>query len=82
MNKPLPLAKERGLNVLGGTKKYAVGHISEIVGYAPLTPTTGVVDNMFWASPMFWKFFQPISVYKCGAQVTVRGFIPYLYFKI
>lgn len=65
-NKPLPSTTERGLNVLGGTKKYAVGHISEIVGYAPLTPTTGVVDNMFWASPMFWKFFQPSVPYQDG----------------
>ena len=28
------------------------------------------------------KIFLPISVYKCGAQVTVRGLRPYLYFKI
>ena len=65
-NRPLPIAKDRGLNVAGGTKKYAVGHISEIVGYAPLNPTTGVVDNMFWASPMFWKFFQPNVPYQDG----------------
>ena len=65
-NRPLPLAKDRGLNVAGGTKKYAVGHISEIVGYAPLTPSTGVVDNMFWASPMFWKFFQPSVPFQDG----------------
>ncbi len=58
-NKPLPLASERGLNVKGGTKKYAVAHASEYIGYAPLTPTTGVVDNMFWATPLFWKFFHP-----------------------
>jgi hypothetical protein len=58
-NKTLPLAAERGVNVLGGTKKYSVVHNSEIVGYAPLTPTTGVVDNMFWGGVMFWKFFQP-----------------------
>jgi len=65
-NRPLPIAKDRGLNVAGGTKKYAVGHISEIVGYAPLTPSTGVVDNMFWASPMFWKFFQPNVPFQDG----------------
>jgi len=65
-NRPLPIAKDRGLNVAGGTKKYAVGHISEIVGYAPLTPSTGVVDNMFWASPMFWKFRQPNVPYQDG----------------
>lgn len=65
-NRPLPIAGQRGLNFNGGTKKYAVGHISEIVGYAPLTSTTGVVDNMFWASPMFWKFFQPNVPYQDG----------------
>ncbi len=65
-NRPLPAARDRGLNVNGGTKKYAVGHISEIVGYAPLTPTTGVVDNMFWASPMFWKFRQPSVPFQDG----------------
>jgi hypothetical protein len=65
-NRPLPTGGERGLNVSGGTKKYAVGHISEIVGYAPLTSTTGVVDNMFWASPMFWKFFQPSVPFQDG----------------
>ena len=26
----------------------------------------------------FSKFSQPISVYLCGAQVTVKGFSPYL----
>ena len=25
-----------------------------------------------------WRFSQPTSVYRWGAQVTVRGFMPYL----
>lgn len=65
-NRPVPRGGERGLNVSGGTKKYAVGHISEIVGYSPLISPTGVIDNMFWASPMFWKFFQPSVPFQDG----------------
>jgi len=58
-NKPVTLAAQRGKNVLGGTKNYSVSNMSEIVGYAPISPTKGVVDNMLWTAPMFWKFFQP-----------------------
>lgn len=65
-NKPITDPTQRGKNVAGGTKNYAVSNISEIVGYAPLTPTTGVVDNMFWGTPMFWKFFQPGVSYNDG----------------
>ena len=65
-NVPVPTDVQRGVNVKNGTKKYAVGHISEIVGYAPLTSTTGVNDNMFWAYPMFWKFRQPNVPFQDG----------------
>lgn len=65
-NKPVTLASQRGKNVLGGTKNYSVSNMSEIVGYAPLSPTKGVVDNMLWTAPMFWKFFQPGVSYNDG----------------
>lgn len=65
-NKPVTLASQRGKNVQGGTKNYSVSNMSEIVGYAPLTPTKGVVDNMLWTTPMFWKFFQPGVSYNDG----------------
>ena len=31
---------------------------------------------------IFSKFLKPISVYICGAQVTVKGCIPYFSFRI
>lgn len=65
-NKPVTLPSQRGKNVQGGTKNYAVSNASEYVGYAPITPTKGVVDNMFWSTPMFWKFFQPGVSYNDG----------------
>ena len=65
-NRPVTLPSQRGKNVQGGTKNYAVSNASEYVGYAPLSPTKGVVDNMFWATPMFWKFFQPGVSYNDG----------------
>jgi len=43
----------------GGTKNYSVANSNEYQGLPPLTPTTSVIDNMFWAPPIFWKFFQP-----------------------
>lgn len=65
-NAPFPSASERGINTAVGTKKYALSHTSEMVGYAPLSPTTGVVDIMFWGSPLFWKFFQPNVPFQDG----------------
>ena len=65
-NKPVTLASQRGKNVQGGTKNYSVSNMSEIVGYAPLSPTKGVVDNMLWTTPVFWKFFQPGVSYNDG----------------
>jgi len=65
-NKPVTLAAQRGKNVQGGTKNYSVSNMSEIVGYAPITTTKGVVDNMLWTTPMFWKFFQPGVSYNDG----------------
>jgi hypothetical protein len=62
-NTPVTLASQRGKNQVGGTKNYSVNNISEIVGY---NPTAGVKDNMFWAAPMFWKFFQPNVSYNDG----------------
>ena len=38
----------------------------EMEGYAPINATTGVIDNMFWGKPMFWKFFQPAVAYADG----------------
>jgi hypothetical protein len=62
-NTPVTLASNRGKNQVGGTKKYSVNNISELIGY---NPTAGVKDNMFWAAPMFWKFFQPGVSYNDG----------------
>lgn len=58
-NTPVPTPAERGINTAVGTKKYALVHTSEMVGYAPLPGNVGVNDIMFWSSPLFWKFFQP-----------------------
>lgn len=65
-NMPVPTGAQKGVNVKDGTKKYSVNHMSEIIGYAPITPTTSVQDNMFWSGPMFWKFRQPNVPYQDG----------------
>ena len=65
-NVPVTLASQRGKNVPGGTKNYTVSNCIDYVGYDLITPTQGVVDNMIWATPMFWKFFQPGVSYNDG----------------
>ncbi len=60
---PVTDVTKLGVNVPGGTKKYAVTNNSEMVGFSP---TSGTKDNMVWAAPMFWKFFQPGVSYNDG----------------
>lgn len=65
-NDPVLKDSDKGVNVKGGTKKYNVTNHHEMEGYAPINATTGVIDNMFWGKPMFWKFFQPAVAYADG----------------
>lgn len=63
-NNPATTA-EKGIDIPGGTKKYAVANIDEYQGLG-YNGTTAYVDNLFWGAPMFWKFFQPGITYGDG----------------
>lgn len=63
-NNPATTA-EKGIDIPGGTKKYAVANVNEYMGLG-YSGTKAYVDNLFWGGPMFWKFFQPGIVYGDG----------------
>ena len=64
-NNPALTAAERGVDIPGGTKKYAVVNANEYMGLG-YVGATAYVDNMGWGAPMFWKFFQPGITYGDG----------------
>lgn len=57
-NAPVTDPADRGVDMPGGTKNYAVINANEYqgLGYVGAQP---IVDNLGWGAPMFWKFFQP-----------------------
>ncbi len=64
-NNPATTAAERGVDIPGGTKKYAVVNTNEYMGLG-YVGATAYIDNMGWGAPMFWKFFQPGIAYGDG----------------
>jgi len=65
-NTPMTDVKMLGVNIPGGTKRYAVQNVVDLFWMGKLTPTQQVVDPMAWGGPMFWKFFQPGITYGDG----------------
>jgi hypothetical protein len=63
-NNPAAIA-EKGVDIPGGTKKYAVVNTNEYMGLG-YVGATAYVDNLSWGAPMFWKFFQPGIAYGDG----------------
>jgi len=56
-----------GVNIPGGTKKYAVQNVVDLFWLGKLTsPTQQINDAMSWGGPMFWKFWQPGIAYGDG----------------
>lgn len=68
-NKPTQNVSEKGVNIPGGTKKYAVMDFKEAMvgfGYIGGNLLTPYVDLMAWGAPIFWKFWQPAVPYGDG----------------
>lgn len=65
-NVPMNDVKMLGVNIPGGTKRYAVQNVVDLFWMGKLTPTQQVTDPMAWGGPMFWKFFQPGITYGDG----------------
>lgn len=66
-NVPMTDVKQLGVNIPGGTKKYAVQNVVDLFWLGKLTsPTQVVTDALAWGGPMFWKFWQPGITYGDG----------------
>jgi|1048.fasta_scaffold00873_3 hypothetical protein len=65
-NRPVPV-EDLGVNIPGGTKKYAVSNSIDLFWLGKITsPSQQIIDPMAWNSPMFWKFWQPGILYGDG----------------
>lgn len=66
-NRPVAGVDELGLNIPGGTKKYAVSNVVDLFWLGKITsPSQQIIDPMAWGGPMFWKFWQPGIPYADG----------------
>lgn len=65
-NVPMNDVKMLGVNIPGGTKRYAVQNVVDLFWMGKLTPTQQVTDPLAWGGPMFWKFWQPGITYGDG----------------
>lgn len=66
-NTPVKTVDEYGMNIPGGTKKYAVANVVDLFWLGKITsPTQQIIDPMAWSGPMFWKFWQPGIQYADG----------------
>jgi len=66
-NVPMTSTAQLGVNIPGGTKKYAVQNVVDLFWLGKLTsPTQQINDAMSWGGPMFWKFWQPGIAYGDG----------------
>jgi len=64
-NNPATSPDQFGVDIPGGTKKYAVVNPNQYFGLG-YNGSTAYVDNLGWGAPMFWKFFQPGIQYGDG----------------
>lgn len=59
-NNPATTPAQFGVDIPGGTKKYAVVNPNQYMGLGLIPGTQqAVIDNLGWGAPMFWKFWQP-----------------------
>jgi len=65
-NAPATTPSQFGVDIPGGTHKYSVTNPNQYMGLGYINGTQGVVDNLAWGAPMFWKFFQPGITYGDG----------------
>lgn len=65
-NVPMNDVKMLGVNIPGGTRRYAVQNVVDLFWMGKLTPTQQVTDPLAWGGPMFWKFWQPGITYGDG----------------
>ena len=66
------------MNGWNGCNRVEKRLLRQIAMQAPIRSEQDIIETADMRPPS--KFFHPISRH-VGAQVTVRGFIPYLYFK-
>ena len=58
-NNPATTPAQFGVDIPGGTRKYAVMNPNQYMGLGYISGNNAVIDNLSWGAPMFWKFWQP-----------------------